>query len=52
MKLFNWIFAKNKKQETIQPEPSFESHEVRAKRYDDFIRYMDRQAHWCNERGE
>lgn len=50
MKLFNWIFAK--KQETTQPEPSFESHEVRAKRYDDFIHYMDRQAHWCNERGE
>lgn len=40
MKLFNWIFAK--KQETIQPEPSFESHEVRAKLYDDFIAYMDR----------
>lgn len=31
-----------KKQETIQPEPSFEPHEVRAKRYDDFITYMDR----------
>ncbi|MCF0239341.1 MAG: hypothetical protein HUJ62_02665 [Streptococcus gallolyticus] len=40
MKLLNWIFAK--KQKTIQLEPSFESHEVRAKRYDDFIRYMDR----------
>ena len=49
MKLFNWIFAK--KQEATQPEPIFESHEVRAKRYDDFIGYMDRQAHWRNERG-
>lgn len=50
MKLFNWLFSKNKK--TTQPEPSFESHEVKAKRYDDFIRYMDRQARCCNERGE
>ena len=40
MKLLNWVFAK--KPETTQPEPSFESHEVRAKRYDDFIVYMDR----------
>lgn len=42
MKLFNWIFAKKQKQETSQLEPVFESHEVRAKRYDDFITYMDR----------
>ena len=49
MKLFNWLFAKNKK--TTQPEPIFESHEVRAKHYDDFIHYMDRQASWRNERG-
>ncbi|SFC86057.1 hypothetical protein SAMN05660328_1146 [Streptococcus gallolyticus] len=52
MKLFSWIFSKKQKQEAIQPEPSFESHEVGAKRYDDFIRYMDRQAHWRIERGE
>lgn len=49
MKLFNWIFAK--KQETTQPEPSFELCDVKAKRYDDFIRYMDRQVLWRNERG-
>lgn len=48
MKLFSWIFSKKQKQEAIQPEPSFESHEVGAKRYDDFIRCMDRHR---NERG-
>ncbi len=41
MKLFNWIFAKNKKQETTQSEFVFESWEVKAKRYDDTIKALD-----------
>lgn len=41
MKLFNWIFAKTKKQETIQPEFVFESWEIKAKRYDDTIKALD-----------
>lgn len=40
MKLFNWIFCK--KQETTQPDFVFEFSDVKAKRYDDFIHYMDR----------
>lgn len=38
MKLFNWIFAKNKKQEATQPEFVFESWETKAKRYDNVIK--------------
>ena len=41
MKLFNCIFAKDKKQETIQPEFVFESWETKAKRYDDTIKVLD-----------
>lgn len=33
MKLFNWIFAKPKKQETIQPSYVFKSWEESAKDY-------------------
>lgn len=33
MKLFNWIFAKPKKQEPIQPTYVFKSWEVSAKNY-------------------
>lgn len=52
MKLFNWIFAKNKKARDCSPDFVFEFSDVKAKRYDDFIHYMDRQAHWRIERGE
>ena len=33
MKLFNWIFAKPKKQETVQPTYVFKSWELRAISY-------------------
>ena len=33
MKLFNWIFAKPKKQETVQPSYVFKSWEASAKDY-------------------
>lgn len=39
MKLFNWLFSKNKK--TTQPEFVFESWETKAKRYDDTIKTLD-----------
>ncbi|SES17314.1 hypothetical protein [Streptococcus gallolyticus] len=38
------LFGKRtRKQKAIEPVFVFESHDVKTKRYDDFIRYMDRQ---------
>lgn len=36
MKLFNWLFSKNKK--TTQPEFVFESWETKARHYDNVIK--------------